>query len=144
MLSLVAPRVVFLTACGATSKCGVVTLTASPCSSVYALRILIVPFSTNATPKFCTLGMGLSVWRLCRRLWPRVVFVAACGATGRCRVGTLTTPLCSRVYTLRICMPSGRGQGRHVYVIYVLLYYVLWLIDWSPPPPCSIVYTPRI
>ena len=29
----------------------------------------------------------------------------------------------SSVYTLRIYMPSDRGQGRHEYVIYVLLYY---------------------
>ena len=62
---------------------------------------------------------------------PRVVFVTACGATGRCRVVTLTAPLCSSVYTLQIYMPSDRGQGRHVYVIYVLLYYYWWLIGWS-------------
>ena len=45
---------------------------------------------------------------------PRVVFVTACGAIGRCGVVTLTAPLCSSVYTLRIYMPSDRGQGRHV------------------------------
>ena len=54
---------------------------------------------------------------------PRAVFVTAGGATGRCGVVTLTAPLCSSVYTLRIYMPSDRDQGRHVYVIYVLLYY---------------------
>ena len=54
---------------------------------------------------------------------PRIVFVTACGATGICGVVTLTAPHCSSVYTLWIYMPSDRGQGRHVYVIYVLLYY---------------------
>ena len=61
----------------------------------------------------------------------RVVFVTACGATGRCGVVTLTAPLCSSVHTLRIYMPSDRGQGRHVYVVNVLLYYYQWLSGWS-------------
>ena len=51
ILSLVAPRVVFVTVCGATGRGGVVTLTAPLCSSVYNLRILIVPISINGTPK---------------------------------------------------------------------------------------------
>ena len=51
MLSLVVLLVVFMTAYGATGRCGVVTLTATLCSSVYTLRILIVHISINATPK---------------------------------------------------------------------------------------------
>ena len=84
MLSLVAPRVVFMTACGAPGRCGVVTLTAPLCSSVYTLRIyaiilwqgptclchlcsallllmtvwLIIFISTNATPKYVNWGRG--------------------------------------------------------------------------------------
>ena len=43
----------------------------------------------------CTLWPWLSVWRLCCRLWHRgLSFVTACGATGRCRVITMTAPLC--------------------------------------------------
>ena len=44
MSSLVAPRVVFVTACGATGICGVVTLTAPTCSSVYTPRIYKLSF----------------------------------------------------------------------------------------------------
>ena len=48
--------------------------------------------------------------------------------SSRCGVVTLAAPLCSRVCALRIYMPSDRGQGRHVYVIYVLLTIIN---DWS-------------
>ena len=51
MSSLVAPRVVLVTAFGATGRCGVVTQTAPLCSSVYTLGILIVLVSINACPK---------------------------------------------------------------------------------------------
>ena len=44
MLSPVAPRVVFVTACGATGICGVVTLTAPPRSSDYTPRIYLLSF----------------------------------------------------------------------------------------------------
>ena len=43
-LSPVAPRVVFVTACGATGRCGVVILTAPPCSSVCFPRIYMLSF----------------------------------------------------------------------------------------------------
>ena len=128
----------------------------------------------------CTLGMGLSVWRLCRRLWrrglylwqpavppvdvgwshwqhpsvlvfilyeywsslfrlmllrnnvhwgrgcrcddllslvaPRVVFVKACGATGRCGVVILTAPSCSNTCIPQIYMLSFR----HVHMYWYL------------------------
>ena len=51
MVSLVVPLVVFVTACGTTGRCGVVTLTAPLCFSVYTLRKLIVLISIDATPK---------------------------------------------------------------------------------------------
>ena len=58
----------------ATGRCGVVTLTAPVCFSVYIVRILIVLISINSTHT-CTLGMGLSVWQLCRRLWRRRLYL---------------------------------------------------------------------
>ena len=66
MSSLVAPRVVLVTACGATGRCGVVTLTAPLCFSVYTLRILIVLVSINAYT-----GDGAVGVTTCCRLWHR-------------------------------------------------------------------------
>ena len=57
---------------------------------------------------------------------PMVVFVAACGAAGRCGVVTLTVPLCSSVYTLRVLIvliippPGGGGGGGGVYWIHLV------------------------
>ena len=42
--------------------------------------------------------MGLSVWRVCRRLWCRGLYLWQ-PATGRCGLITLTAPLCFSVYT---------------------------------------------
>ena len=53
MLSLVAPRVVFVTACGATGRCKVVTLTAPPSSNVYILRIYMLGFRRENTYWYC-------------------------------------------------------------------------------------------
>ena len=47
MSSLVAPRVVFVTACVSPGRCGVVTLTAPPCSSVYSPTKIQAEFSTS-------------------------------------------------------------------------------------------------
>ena len=48
LLSLVARRVVFVTACGATGRCGVVTLTAPPCSKcLYHPTNIHAEFSTS-------------------------------------------------------------------------------------------------
>ena len=58
MLSLAVPLVVFVTACGATGRCEVVTLTAHFCSSVYTLRILIVLISINSPPIHVRCGWG--------------------------------------------------------------------------------------
>ena len=66
MSSLVAPRVVLVTACGATGRCGVVTLTAPLCFSVYTLRILIVLVSINAYT-----GDGAVGVTTCCRFWHR-------------------------------------------------------------------------
>ena len=101
MLSLVTPRVVFVTACGAISRCGVVTLTAPLCSSVHTLRILIVLISINATANVYTGDGAVGVRTMSSLMAPHVVFVTACGATGRCGVVSLTAPLCSSIYTLR-------------------------------------------
>ena len=54
-----------------------------------------------------------------------VVFVAACGAAGRCGVVTLTVPLCSSVYTLRILIvliipPPNEVGGGGVYWIHLV------------------------
>ena len=99
---------------------------------IYTLRILIVLISINATPRDVHWGWGC--W--CDD------YVVAYGTTG-CPCDSLcchrwvrdhhtdSTSLCSSVYILRIYMPSDRGQGRHVYVIYVLFYYYQWLIGWS-------------
>ena len=81
MSSLVAPRVVLVTACGATGRCRVVTLTAPLCFSVYTVRILIVLISINSTHIHVHWGWG------CRC----DDYVVACGAAGctcdslRCR-----------------------------------------------------------
>ena len=161
-------------------KDGIVTLTALLCSSVYTLRILIVLISINSTHIHVHWGLGLAVWRLCRRLWrrglylwqpavppvdvgsshwqhlsvlvlipyeylsslfrlmllrnnvhwgrgcryddlsslvaPRVVFVTACGATGRCGVVTLTAPPCSNACIPQIYMLSFRQVHTYWYV----------------------------
>ena len=44
LLSLVAPRVVFVKACGATGRCGVVTLTAPSCSNACIPQIYMLSF----------------------------------------------------------------------------------------------------
>ena len=113
MLSLVALRVVSVTASSAISRCGVVTLTAPLCSSVYTLRILIVLILINATPKYVH-------WRWGCRCDD---YAVACGAAG-CLWQPAVPPVdtgSSHWQHTDICMPSDRGQGRHVHVIYILL-----------------------
>ena len=192
MLSLLAPRIVCVTAYGATGRCGIVTLTAPLCSSVYTLRIYICHHIVARANMFmtfmfcftiittCNLGMVLSVWPLYRRLWrhglylwqpavppvdvgsshwqhlcvlvfipyeywsslfrlmllrnnvhwgqgcqcddllslvaPRVVFVKACSATGRCGVITLTAATCSNACIPQIYMLSFRQVHTYWYL----------------------------
>ena len=115
MLLLVTLWVVFATACGAASRCGVVTLTAPLSSSVYILRILIVLISINATPKYVH-------WRWVCRYGDCAV---ACGTPGClldnprchiCGVVTQTAPPCSSVYTPRIYMLSLRRVHTYCYL----------------------------
>ena len=47
LLSLVAPRVVFVTACGVTGRFGVVTLTAPPCSNACIPQIYMLRFRVH-------------------------------------------------------------------------------------------------
>ena len=84
---------------------------------------LIVFISIDATPIYVPWGRGCRCDDSVVTCGTAGYLSTACGATGRCGVVTLTASLCSSVYTLRIYMPSDRGQGRHVYVIYVLLCY---------------------
>ena len=71
MLSLVVPLVVFVTACGATGRCGIATTTAPLCSSAYTLRILIVLVSINAASEITYTGDGAVGVTTCCRLWHR-------------------------------------------------------------------------
>ena len=95
------------------------------CTTLLWLMIgwLIVFISIDATPIHVPWGRGCQCDDSVVTCGTAGFLSTACDATGRCGVVTLTATLCSSVYTLRIYTPSDRGQGRHVYVIYVLLYY---------------------
>ena len=82
--SLVVPWVVLVTACGATGRCGVVTLTAPLCFSVHTVRILIILISIN----MYTGDGAVGVTTMSSLVAPRVVLVTACGATGLVDAGS--------------------------------------------------------
>ena len=143
MSSLVAPRVVLVTACGATGRCEVVTLTAPLCFSVYTLRILIVLVSINANNVHW--GRGCQCDDLLSLVAPRVVFVTTRGATGSCGFVTLTAPPCSNACISQIYMLSFRRvhtywylnslalrpNGRHLLINFCILQAVPWNPNWK-------------
>ena len=97
-------KTVFLIETAPRSWPGPTTRLCHLCSALLLLMInwLVVFISINATPKYVHWDGAVGVTTMLSLVVPLVVFVTACGATGRFRVVSLTAPLCSGVYTLRI------------------------------------------
>ena len=143
LLSRVAPRVVFLTSCSATGRCGVITLTAPPYSSVCIPRTYILSFRLVHTygGYLNSLALGPNGWHFLivsaySRLFPGIqIEKCQCGLDvdlvlfrRQATAGTSDGIDHRRIHASpvqNLTLPHSMTIERYLYVFVFILYSVL-------------------